>query len=169
MDINNIFDKAKQELMKQGCFTPILFVEFFKAGPIQTLFADFPEDLHQQHVTMFDAGRQVGQERYRDGLRQVCFVAEAWASDNLDIEPRHDAKRTAGLFASVLDIENKTVRQSAHFAEIVRAGGSIDLLESREIDGDEMLLQGFLAGFVSSKMSDGELGAFVKDFFARKS
>lgn len=171
MNIDTIFQQAKEDMMRDGEHRPVLWVELAEGGINPVVFADFPfETTVQKQKALFDVARKLGCEHRHDELRQVVMVMEAWTAEYKPGEqrkyrfPSEDPNRKEHLVATVLDIPApKKIEQSMYAAEIIRSGGGIDLLPHGKFEGKvtSQLLTAFLAGFYSAKLSDEEFGAIL--------
>lgn len=154
MNIKELFERAKQDIVRHGEYTPTMKVEADIGDIVTFEFEELPEETPDKEKMFFRHGREYGVKHKGVELRQIAFISEAWAGYKPD--------RKEVIIISVLSIDNKKYSQEMWTAEMVRAGGIVDLLPQEKMGGaDNYLLTAFLSGFASSGMSDVELAQFV--------
>ncbi len=168
MDIQAIFQHAKELLLRDGSVMPTMFVQFAKSGMVLVAFTDFPyETTGEKRKAPFGLGMKIGKEYRHDEILGICFVTETWVAQGLPGEerqcaPSEDPNRGEVILAQVLNIEEKTISQSMHVAEILRAGDCIDLTPSEKIEeAHSNLLIAFLAGVSGAKLSPQEFTSIL--------
>jgi len=179
MDITEIVQHAKDDLLKEGEHRPWMYVEFEGKELNIIAFADFPykTTLEKQKV-FFGLGRKLGTESPGKNICQVIFIVEAWMShyakgEKPKYSPSKDPNRMEVLTIQVLDANHATrkLTESVHIVDMIRDGSGelVDLLHRK----DEMqevhnpILTAFLAGFESTKLSDKEFARLIEQAFRR--
>lgn len=167
MDIQQLIGMAKEQMLKNGEHAPILYAENEDGKVTMIYFADLPETTLEKQLALFQLGREHGIDSPGNPLRHLYFISEAWFSSVPIGEkfkynaPSEDPNRKEALTIQTLD--TSTGKMELHRAEIVRTGGTVELL-STECMGEcqNRLLPSFLAGSVSAKMSDRELAELAR-------
>ena len=172
MDITEITQQIKEQLLTDKEFRPQLYVEFGDGQLALLYFANFPfETLSEQRVGLFDWGQKFGQEHREKEIKQLCFFIEAWGvcpkpgEQRKDVRPSLDPDRFEMLSVQIIDVippkgedAKPSLRQTGRIIEILRSSaGGIDLLPwKEETTMDNSPVEGFLAGFYSVKLSKKE-------------
>ena len=179
MDITEIVQHAKDELLKEGELRPWLYVEFEEKELNIIAFADFPykTTLEKQKV-FFGLGRKLGTESPGKNICQVVFIVEAWMSSypkgerhKKHVAPSKDPNRQEVLTIQVLDANHATrkLTQSVHIVDMIRDGSGelVDLLHRKDgiQEVHSTLLTAFLAGFESTKLTDEEFARILEKTF----
>lgn len=178
MNITEIVQHAKDDLLKEGEHRPWMYVEFEEKELNLIAFADFPyETTLEKQKALFGLGRKLGTESPGKNICQIIFIVEAWMSSYRSDEkrkyvaPSKDPNRKEVLTVQVLDanLATRTITESVHIVDMLRDGSGelVDLLHRK----DEMqevhspLLTAFLAGFESTKLSDKEFARIMEQAF----
>lgn len=170
MDIQHIFQQAKEHMLHDGNHVPMLLVQLAEGGQVVMVFADFPyETTVEKQEALFGLGLKLGQDHRSDEICQICFVVEVWMSQpnpgKTYRAPSEDPERREAISAQVLSVLDKTVKQEMFAAEIIRAGDCIDLAPYETIgEVENRLLPAFLAGFVGAKLSPIELSRILRKY-----
>jgi hypothetical protein len=170
MQIEEIIQMAKDHILKHGQYLPKLFVKLDNQEMRILVCPDIvnsEENLEKQH-RFFTAGCMLGEDNPETEIASIAFAVEAWVSTVRKDQPRPfkrpslDPKRRECLIINTLDIvlkdDGKTVEQYCYTVEMIRdgAGKLIDLLpwhHDEKIEVHSTLLTSFLAGFVSTQLS----------------
>jgi hypothetical protein len=168
MDIQQIFQHAKDDMLRDGEHSPSLYVQLAEGGMILVAFADFPyETTLEKQKAFFGLGLKIGQEYRDDEIMEVCFVIEAWMAhqkygEERQCAPSENPNRREVLTVQVLSVVGKSIKQSMHVAEIIRVGDTIDLAPYESVgEVDNRLLPAFLVGFMGAKLSPQEMSAIM--------
>ncbi len=175
MDITDIFETAKEQILKSGDHTPMIFAE--EENRQLTLFAlavDFGDHIttHEKEAMFFSTGRKFAKEKTPlPTLKQLCFVSEAWISYVNKMEerkyrfPSDDPDREEALMVLSLDVP--TMQHTLHMATMIRSktGKLLELrpqpdMMQKSLKSD--LLPSFLAGVLSAKYTDSEFSKWKK-------
>ncbi len=178
MNISAIVQHAKESLLVHGSHWPTLLVESDTASTIFILdgFGQPNGTTLDKQKYLFRVGVQFGADHKGSEVKQVCLITEAWASTVKHGEqpisaPSLDPNRREMLMIVVLDVMptpggKSHLKQAVHVYEMLRAGTSLDLLaqnkEAEEIES--MMLPSFVAGWASTKLSEGQLQDIVARF-----
>ena len=179
MDIPEIVQHAKDELLKEGEHRPWMYVEFEEKELNIIAFADFPykTTIEKQEV-FFGLGRKLGTESPGKNICQVIFIIEAWMSsyrkgEKRKYSPSEDPNRKEVLTIQVLDANPATrkLTESVHLVDMIRDGSGelVDLVHRKEElqEVHSPLLTAFLAGFVSTKLSNEEFARIIENVFRK--
>lgn len=169
MDIAAIVEMAKEGMLKNGSHTPTLIAEG-QTGKAAIYFLGYlPETTFEKQKMLFGIGREHGIGHPGNIPTQCYFVSEAWVSIQKEGEerkyrsPSEDPNRKEMLIILHLNTEAGTC--NLHRAEILRAGTVVDVLPRDTLsDVTDRLLPCFLAGVLSTKMSDEELAAMIAEY-----
>ena len=176
MDITTITNLAKERLLEDGEYHPMLYVETGDRELYMIAFADFPyETTFEKQKAFFGLGYKLGKENPGKELHQVCFVCEAWVSRQKLGEPRkyaapsQDPNRGEALVVQILTIdpapEKSQVKETARIMDLIRYQGGVDLLARDEgIEAHGKLLPSFLAGFSGGQMPDEQFRIILKKY-----
>ena len=181
MDITEIVQHAKDELLKEGEHRPWMYVEFEEKELNIIAFADFPySTTREKQKVFFGLGRKLGTESPGKDVCQVIFIIEAWMSSyakgerhKKHVAPSKDPNRKEVLTIQVLDANHATrkLTESVHIIEMIRDGSGelVDLLHRKEEvqQVHSPLLYAFLAGFESTKISDEEFARMLENAFRK--
>lgn len=167
MNIAEIFEQAKRDMMSHGEHRPVVHVESALDGMKTFEFEQFPfRKTVDKQMALFSVGREYGTDHQAEEIRQVIFVSEAWVSHNPTYDfPDEDPERKECIILSVLDIDGRNTHQSGYTAEIVRQADIVDLLPHEKLDTvyNELLIA-FLAGVASAKMNNEEFAQFITNY-----
>jgi len=163
VNTKDLFEQAKQDIMRCGEYAPTMKVESDICGIATFEFEVFPRKTMDKQKLFFMCGRAYGMKHRGAEIRQIAFMSETWVSCDpaYDFSDEDPARREA-IIIGVLNIDNKKVSQEMWIAEIVRAGDVVNLLPQEKMgSADNHLLTAFLAGFASAVMSDIEFAQFI--------
>jgi hypothetical protein len=182
MKIEDLFQEAKDRILKEGKHPPVMYIEWCESGK-QHLdiypFASFgAETADKEHRQMFSFGSQFGKQHPGAEISQLSLIIEVWASELIPGEaptwkrPAEDPQRHEYLTVQVVDLidhgskQKPDIEQSLHRAEILRpASGVVDLRpDNAPIVIVNLLLPAyFLAGFAYyAKLTDEQRAALVR-------
>jgi hypothetical protein len=134
MDITKEFEKAKEVLLRDGSFDPLLCVEFALNGIHYFPFNEFPFSITLERQAFFFSIGGILATRYKDDeLRQVCFIVEMWTSAR-ECKASQDPERKEALMAQVMNVEGSRTSFSVYCAEILRMRNTIDLLPYQNME-----------------------------------
>ena len=175
MDITEIVQHAKDDMLEDGEHKPTIFVEFEEKELNIILFADFPyKKTFEKQKAFFALGRKLGTESPGKNISQIIFIIEAWASsyakgeERKYVAPSQDPNRKEVLTVQVLDANHatRTLKQSVHIVDMIRDGSGklVDLFHRKDEiqEVNSPLLTAFLAGFESTKLSDEEFARLIE-------
>ncbi len=179
MNIDAIFKLAKETILEDGEHIPMLYVEFAELNelviaPIIGFGAENQTTFDKQKL-LFSIGRALSKEYLGLKVSCVAFVCEAWTSfvkhgDQFKYErPSEDPNRKEMLLVSTLDASSPpNLKQQAYRAEMLRDGSGelVDLLsKSTPLEvGHNRLLTAFLAGSLSTQLTDDEFTALLRKY-----
>lgn len=173
MNITELLQTAKDNLLKEGQQTPTLFVEFRDQTGLTLRLSGFPEGLLKQRELMFVAGRQAGKVRREQDIAQLCFFVEMWISEQVgnSMPASQASDRKEVLALQILDVvapeaeDGKPgVSQTMHVIELIRDGSGklVDLLPYDEpMELCNSTLESFFAGFMSAKIPEEDFQEMV--------
>jgi len=171
MDIDAIVTRAKRIMLKQGSHPPTLLIEG-KESYLAVL--DFlPDTTLEKKKLLFQLGYDLAMEHdiEAEDVKQLVWICEVWFSSPIPKErfkdapaPSRDPHRQDGLLVLFLTITDKVLSQDMRLVEVLRAGGTLDLvLHDREYDEiHSSLLTSCLAGIISAALSESELTGIIK-------
>jgi hypothetical protein len=169
MNISDILSMAKESIMKNGEHAPMLYVEGKQGDVTMAYFADLPATTLERQIMLFGLGREHGITHPDNPVQEVYFISEAWVSTAMHKgkpkynAPSEDPNKKEMLI--VLHLDGSTAKTTMHRFEMQRdgSGALMDLLTIPDDLGDihDKLLPSFLAGTLSAKMSDRELGEML--------
>lgn len=181
MNIQTLFQHAKEDMLREGQHAPILYVEYTDAAGKDSLalyyFAEFgAQTPREEHMHLFSLGMQFGQEQGRVDFTCLTFIAEAWVSSLKPGErrtwkrPADDPNRKEALMALIVEVQptpggKPTLKQSFLQAEIVRVGETIDLLtrDTSDMEITQMLFPTyFLSGYSASHVTQSQLAEVMR-------
>lgn len=180
MNTQELFQRAKDDLLADGKHAPVMYVEYTnKEGKLcveMFYFADFgAETPLEEQMQLFGLGMKFGKERGEVDITQVTFIGEAWVS-SMPIEkkeefqrkykrPEHDPNRTEALMMQITELMptpsgKRELKQSFKRAQILRPTKDvIDLVPvTEELRITHRLFPThFVLGYTSSQLSEDEL------------
>jgi hypothetical protein len=184
MDTQELFERAKKDLIAEGKHAPVMYVEFTdKTGAVNLqmyYFADFgAETALQEKMHFFALGAKFGEEHGQVDFTCLTFICEAWVSSVKPGEkrkfrrPEDDPNRRECLMAQIVKIQpapggKPAAAQSVLRAEMVRpAPGIIDLVQDDNTEGFPSMLfpTYFMSGYSSSQRSPEEIAAIYSKHF----
>lgn len=172
MDIDAIVTGAKRIMLKTGRHLPTLLIEHNGTITAGTLSA-LPDTTLEKKRMLFQLGVDLAMEHdiEAEDVTQLVWICEVWFSAPIPKEqfkdaprPSQDPSRQEGLMVLFLTITDKVVSQDMRMVEVLRAGGTLDLVV-HDKTYDEIhssLLTSCLAGIVSATLSESELTAIIK-------
>ena len=179
MDTQELFQRAKDDLLADGKHAPVMYVEYEKEGkPCMDMyvFADFgAETPIEEQMYIFGLGMKFGETHGKVDITQVTFIGEAWVS-HVPLEkreefqrkykrPEHDPNRTEALMMQITELQptpsgKKEIKQSFKRATILRPTKDvIDLVPvTEELQITHRLFPThFVLGYTSSQIPEDEL------------
>ena len=178
MDMTQLWQMAKESTLEHGEHIPMIYVETKTNEVFIVAVVGDAETTSEKHRFLFGAGRKVGLENKGKEPIFLCFVNEAWISEQRADQPRkynrasEDPNRREALIAQVMDLTEKPARQMIYRADMIRDGSGelVDLLPSKEpMEAEYTLLPPFLAGWLSASYSDKEIIEMTLKEMARRS
>ena len=176
MNIQELFQKAKQDLLDKGQHAPILYVEYRDAEGKDALyyyyFASFgAKTALREKMQFFDLGASFGLANKGVEFERLTFISEAWVSHIPQRQtrtfrrPEDDPNKREYLTAQMVEVMptpdgKPTLRQSFHRAQILRPTTTVVELAPEERQGElrsTLFPIYFLSGYASSHMSEAEL------------
>jgi hypothetical protein len=171
MDIIEIIEDAKKHLMEHGDHIPTLFVEFEGKDLVMIVFADLPDIGFTRQKKFFVLGRKTALEHKGKRVQYLYFISEAWGLHLEEGEERgphknlgDDPRRKELLTIQTMDASTPPkLTQLAYSAEMIRYEGKFLDLGPMDapMECHNKLLIAFLAGALSTELSDKELGKLV--------
>ena len=170
MDIDAIVTRAKRIMLKQGSHPPTLLIEGKKQYGLA--LDSLPDTTLEKKRLLFQLGVDLAmkQDIEAEDVTQLVWICEVWFSapipkDQFKDAPRpsRDPHRQEGLMVLFLTISDKVIAQDMRMVEVLRAGGTLDLVV-HDKTYDEIhssLLTSCLAGIVSVALSESELTAII--------
>jgi len=153
MDTERIIRDQKEQFLKHGQVSPVLWVELVNGTIARYPFKNFPfRQTEEKQRVFFYFGQVVAQQHPGDALRQICFLMEVWLSTNTR-KPSQDPQRGEGLIVSILDVDGRSLSQLGKLFEIIRAGPTVDLVEQSELSVQGNILPFFVVGFTKKQKS----------------
>ncbi len=164
MNIAAITDHAKEFLLKHGKHPPVVFVEMEgDESPYILPFANFPFNrTEEREQALFQAARHFALKMRRQlkgkKVMALAFAIEAWGRKQKPgtpyIRPTNAPDRVEILAVTMLDVAS--METTASIYEMVRAGGSLDLVTLGEPDkAKSSLLSAFLTGIQTASQEIG--------------
>jgi hypothetical protein len=159
-----IVEQSKSILMDKGSMAPLVIVELSEKECALLFAPQMSEarDTHERAYSLGMMGRRFAQDARKilkvQKVTRVFAVIEVWYADvpkgSLSKYSRSSMhpRRKEGLSISCIDAV--TLKQTLQVFEIVRTGGSIDLVEDGQFEGGDVhgpLLPSFLAGINTAK------------------
>lgn len=173
MDITALTDMAKEQMLADGDYTPMLYVETDDSTMTMIAFADFPyQKTTEKQRAFFGLGMKLAKETPGKSLKQLIFICESRTSFQELDEPRkyaapsQDPNRGEALCCQILDVvpapDKPVLKQSMRLYDIIRTGGGIDLLAHGDVgEVHGYILPYFVSGFIAGQMPDEELAKIV--------
>jgi hypothetical protein len=169
MNISDILSMAKETVLHNGGHAPMLYVEGEQGDVTMAYFADLPGTTFEKQIMLFGLGREHGIAHPGNRVQKVYSISEAWVSTAMHKgkpkynAPSEDPNKKEMLI--VLYLDGSTAKTTMHRFEMLRdgEGAFMGLLTIPGEMGDmhDRLLPSFLAGTLSAKMSDRELGEML--------
>lgn len=183
MKTEELFELAKEDLLKDGEHPPVMYVEYTLDGKEHLdyyYFAEFgAETPTEERMQFFALGAKWGQEHPGQiEFTQLTFVSEAWMSSVKPgskpgfRRPADDPNRKEALAAQIVTLQptpdgKQDMKQTFLRAEIIRpAKGVVDLVpvDNSGIQVTRLLFPGyFLAGYSASQRTPEELAQMFHD------
>ncbi len=187
MDTQELFERAKKDLLAEGKHAPVMYVEFTDKTGAENLqmyyFVDFgAETALQEKMHFFALGAKFGEEHGQVEFTCLAFISEAWVSSVKPGEkrkfrrPEDDTNRRECLMAQIVKIQpapggKPAAAQSILRAEIVRpAPGIIELGQDDDTEGFLSMTfpAYFLSGYSSSHRSPDEIADIYSKHFDKR-
>lgn len=179
MEVKDIIQMVKDDILKDGAYSPMLFVEI-KATPDEPgglilCAVDLPHSADERSAMFFGAGRQIGQEHPGQSIERVTFACEMWVSERVvtpgkpqkqskRVPPSKDPQRKEIVMVLTAQKTGDDTKMEMYPYEMLRDGEGklVDLLFYGEPQVvRDSLLTSFLRGFASAKLSDREIAAML--------
>lgn len=166
MDMKYLWQRAKESVLEHGEHIPMIYAETKSNEVFIVAVVGDAETADEKRKFLFGAGRKVGLENKGKEPVFLCFVNEAWISEQKPGEPRkykqpsQGPNRREALVAQVMDLTEKPAKQMIYMAEMLRDGSGdlVDLLPNDEpMEAQWTLLPPFLAGWLSANYTADEL------------
>lgn len=168
MNIQEIADMAKEQLLEMKEYPPTFFVEFKDKGIGMVIMTWLEESTQKKAIQFVLAARQAAKENHwnASNITAICFAVEAWVSKQRrpgGMRPSEDPNRIEAL--TVMHLQVPSMKITVQNIEMLRDGSGdlVDLLCRPEVnEAKSSLLPSFLAGIASTKYSDAQLNTLFQ-------
>jgi hypothetical protein len=163
MDITAIMKRAKKLMLKYGNHPPVVLIESKREVSVSVL-KSLPDTNLDKKKLLFTIGHDLAMEHDIEppDVQQLVWICEMWYLSNVreeDIEkvPDHLERvpgRKEGLMVLTLNIDKERgLSHECRYVEVLRAGGTVDLLPGIVMDDVHSgLLTACLAGVCSASL-----------------
>lgn len=168
MDIQDVLRRARGQMLKRGGHAPLLLIEDARGRVVVSVLDRLPQTTLLKEKLLFLSAMELALEHDLDAgqVRELVWVCEAWSSHFTREEelasappPSEDPRRKEGLLVRVLTVTpERRLVQTFWWSEVIRAGGTVDLLPPWQPDEVESpLLYAALAGVCAASLDERDL------------